>query len=162
MKRLPFLPTRGNDRRGFTIVEMVTTLLVLGVLIAISIPNYTGYKLKAQFAALEEYIDIIMDGQELYFTEHGHYFPENGTLRIPSRTAWRSTELGITLPEDHPHRFMLYSMNREFRGRRYNYVYLVIYSDIDFNRNGHNDMFMVLTYFYNDRQVYNRRIIQYW
>jgi len=162
MNRRALTSSRTDRRhRGFTIIEMVTTLLVLGTLIAISIPNYTGYKLKAQYAALEEYVDIIMDAQDLYLTEHGHFYPENGTLNIPSRTQWSSPELDVSLPEDHLHSFRIYSVNRENRRFRFNYLYLIVDADIDFDRNGRTDSFMVLTYFRDDRPIHERKLIRY-
>jgi len=153
-------PIRKKGRRGFTLIEILMTMVVLGILAGISIPTMKAYKLKAEYAVLQTTMRHIMDGEDLHFIKNNEFYPERGTVVIPKGVRKSISELGHTFPSGHNHRYMLCGLNRKLGRWRINYYYFFVYSDFDFNRNGRTDIFVVTTYIRNDELLYNRTIYQ--
>ena len=146
---------------GFTLVELMVTLAILGVLAGISIPTAKVYMLKAEYAALQSIMRFLMDGEDLHFAENDKFYPETGIINIPKGAVKDIPELAYTFPQGHKHRYIIYGLNREIGEWKYNYYYIMVYSDFDFNNNGYNDVFIAITYIRNGEIIYNRKIYQY-
>ncbi len=149
-------------KRGFTLIEVITTLAVVGVLAAISVPNMKAYLLKTEYTALDTVVQFLMRAEEIYYAEEDEFYPQQGTINIPKGVKVSIPELGYTFPEGHKHRYVIYGLNRDLGPRKIRYYYILIYSDFDFNNNGRNDLFMVITYMLNNDYVYKRWIRQFW
>lgn len=130
---------------GFTLIELIFTIVVFGILISISIPNYTAYKSKALYASIEEQIYFIEQGEELYLAEYGTFFPENGRLDIPRGVGRSIPELGITFLDGHFHRYEIYSLSDEQDGIGYNNLYVIVYADVDLDGDRENDVLISIT-----------------
>ncbi len=61
-----------NDK-GFTLIELMIVVAIIGVLAAIAIPQYTNFRLKAKTAEAKSNLGAIRLGEEAYFTEHEAY-----------------------------------------------------------------------------------------
>ena len=70
-------------KKGFTIIEVITTLAVVGVLATISVPNMMAYVLKTEYTAHEAVLNFLMRAQEIYYLEEDEFFPQQGTINIP-------------------------------------------------------------------------------
>ena len=69
-----------RSRPGFTLVELVTVALVMGILAAIAIPRYAGSKDKAYVAAMMADLHSAAIYEEQYASEnHGQYFSGTAT-----------------------------------------------------------------------------------
>ncbi len=127
--------------KGFTLVELMVVIAVIGLLAAISIPNYNRYRAMADRAALFATFKYLLDGEELYFTEHGVYFPESGTFTVPKGQAKEIPELAYNFPEGHKNRYVIWTGT----GRLVNYCAIWVGCDFDSDGNGADDVFRAYT-----------------
>lgn len=70
---LPNRPTSYSPQRGFTIVELLIVIVVIGILATISIVSYRGVQEQARDAVRESALRTITNGLELYRLDAGHY-----------------------------------------------------------------------------------------
>ena len=147
---------------GFTLIEMMISIAIIGILAAISIPNYLSFRQKAEFAALQHTLQFLMDAQDIYFAENNTFYPDNGRINIrPGRTR-RMPELNYTIGPNHKHRFIIRGRNRtNGRGRRINSYWIEVRSDYDFDGNGRKDRVRYTTLFLDGKLVSQRAFRQY-
>jgi len=60
-------------QRGFTLIELMIAVVVVGILSAVAIPNYRTYVQKAERGAAKAVMLNIAQTQERYFTNNGTY-----------------------------------------------------------------------------------------
>ena len=73
-----------NTRRGFTLMELLIVVLIIGILSAVALPQYQRAVLKSRFAALKPTADAIKTAQEAYYMEHGEYADNMQDLTVKS------------------------------------------------------------------------------
>jgi len=79
LRRRPLSPERSNP--GFTIIELMIVVLILGVLAAIAIPSFTVYVHRARMAESVSFLADIKQRQESYRAEFGQFADvSNGNL----------------------------------------------------------------------------------
>lgn len=76
-----------NNRRGFTIVELLIVIVVIGILAAITIVAYNGVQARAQDSHRLAEMNKLRKGLEVYFTLNGQYPQCNGADSCTS-TGW--------------------------------------------------------------------------
>lgn len=59
--------------QGFSLVEILTTLAIIGILAGIAIPNYQGYLVKANRASAQQFLLAIANKQEQYLLDSRSY-----------------------------------------------------------------------------------------
>lgn len=64
---------KNNKESGFTIVELLVVIVVIGVLAAITVVSYTGITAKSNAAANKSNAQSIMAAADAYFAENGVY-----------------------------------------------------------------------------------------
>ena len=67
---------RGERSAGFSFIEMVLVLLVLGILFAIAVPRYQAQIVKAKEAVLEHNLATLRERLDQYRADHDE-FPAN-------------------------------------------------------------------------------------
>ncbi len=77
----PFFLPRRRSERGFTLIELLIVVAVIGVLVAILIPNFMRSRTQAQIAASKTNIKAIATALESYFVEKQTY-PTDPTLGV--------------------------------------------------------------------------------
>ena len=72
---------RGNNAKGFTLIELMIVIAIIGILAAIAIPNFISYRDKAFCSAAETDLDSVMGAIADYFAD-----PDNETVSTGSLT----------------------------------------------------------------------------
>jgi len=62
-----------KKRTGFTLVELMVVLTVIGLLLAIVVPDYVGRVRRAEEAVLQENLTIMRDALDKHFADVGRY-----------------------------------------------------------------------------------------
>ncbi|MGA2442618.1 MAG: prepilin-type N-terminal cleavage/methylation domain-containing protein [Tepidisphaeraceae bacterium] len=67
---------RGSARRGFTLVEILIVVIILGILAAIVIPQFTNASQNARESSLQSTLQTLRSQIQLYKLQHGDLLPD--------------------------------------------------------------------------------------
>jgi len=62
-----------NSEAGFTLIELVIVIVVLGILMSMAVPALSGVKNKADTAVAKADLHNIMQSLEMYYLDEGEY-----------------------------------------------------------------------------------------
>jgi type IV pilus assembly protein PilA len=63
----------GKSKKGFTLIELMIVVAIIGILAAIAIPNFVRFQLKAKSTEGKVNLAGIRTAEEAYFSEFGTY-----------------------------------------------------------------------------------------
>jgi type IV pilus assembly protein PilA len=70
----PHAVTREKEpEAGFTLIELMTVILIIAILIAVLIPTFVGAKQRAQDRAMQSSIRNALTAAKVVYSEHGDY-----------------------------------------------------------------------------------------
>lgn len=73
MKNCTFVGTRSTRESGFTLVELMIVVAIIGILAAIAIPNYQKYQAKSRSTEGKMYLASLYTAQKSYAVEYSSY-----------------------------------------------------------------------------------------
>src|SRR5574341_1156242 len=82
--------------RGFTLIELIVNIAIIGIMVAIAVPMFNAYRRRSYDANVKSNIKSALTSQEAYFTDHLTY-----TSSVADLTSWgfkQSTyvDIGVT------------------------------------------------------------------
>lgn len=79
--------------RGFTLLELMITVAILGILTAVAIPAYNGYITTAKMSEAHNNLAALRLAEEEYFLENNEYFFGSDTTTVASNSGglWSAT-----------------------------------------------------------------------
>lgn len=84
-------------RKGFTLVELLIAVVIVGLLVAVALPNFLGSTNKSRLTEATQAISAINNGQSEYRFKHpGQYFQIG--IDTPSVPTDGSTTFVVTVP----------------------------------------------------------------
>jgi prepilin-type N-terminal cleavage/methylation domain-containing protein len=87
-----------DNRKGFTLIEVVIASVVIGILAAVAVPRLTASKDKAYIAAMKADLHTIAIFEEQYAADnHGQYFSGTATSDTPLNGFTPSKGVTMTL-----------------------------------------------------------------
>ena len=75
-----------NRLSGFTLIEIMIVVVIVGVLAAIAVPQYQGYVLKGRRAAAQAFLLQVAQRQQQYFLDNRSYAPSLTDLNLAMTT----------------------------------------------------------------------------
>ncbi len=72
-------------KKGFTLVELMIVVAIIGILAAIAIPNFLNFRLKAKTSEAKSNLGAIRSTEVAYFAEYNVYI--SGQSYTPDHTA---------------------------------------------------------------------------
>jgi len=149
---------------GFTLVEILVTIMISAILASIAVPIYSGYLLRARKVDCQVSVVNLLRTQELYYAEHGTFYKKDNQTTY--RIAWNRRRrpdradryifpaLGLEFKRDNLRGYRIRVIDRQQPGDFRQELWLQLRTDEDFDRDGQSDSYSYRKYSY---QRINRR-----
>ncbi|NLB34850.1 MAG: prepilin-type N-terminal cleavage/methylation domain-containing protein [Elusimicrobia bacterium] len=70
---------KGNEAAGFTLVELVVVMVIVGILASLSVPMYRAYINRSRAQEGVSLAGAVIGAQKVYYTEFGYFKPVSST-----------------------------------------------------------------------------------
>jgi type IV pilus assembly protein PilE len=76
--------TSRKSNRGFSLIELMVVVVIVGVLTMVAYPAYQGFTVKANRAEAKAYLMHLAQKQQLYFNDSRTYAADEDALKVPN------------------------------------------------------------------------------
>jgi type IV pilus assembly protein PilA len=91
-------PHARRRKTGFTLIELMIVISIVGLLSSVAIPNYMRFQMKTKSTEAKSSLAAIRTAEESYFAEYGRYAPASpNPIAIPgsSKTIFSPANVGF-------------------------------------------------------------------
>ncbi len=74
-----------KNKQGFTLIELMIVVAIIGILAAIAIPNFMNYQCKAKQSEAKSSLGSIRVAQEAYFAEYDTYSTDKDAIGFATK-----------------------------------------------------------------------------
>lgn len=87
-KAVIMMTTRSYNKKmsGFTLIELMIVVAIIGILAAIAFPNFLNYQCKAKQSEAKFSLGIILTSQESYFAEYNTYASSLASISFSTKS----------------------------------------------------------------------------
>src|SRR3954454_11765177 len=85
---------------GFTLLDLLIVIVIIGILLAIAIPSYLGFRDRANKSSATSDVRSAVPSAEAYFSDYGDYAFDkkaDGTVALTTIAALQSYDSGLKL-----------------------------------------------------------------
>ena len=75
-----------RNRKGFTLIELMIVVAIIGILAAIAIPNFLRFQAKSKQSEAKELLSTVYTAEQAYFAEQNEYAALGAAGFTPSST----------------------------------------------------------------------------
>lgn len=105
-----------RERQGFTLIELMVVIAIIGILAAIAVPQYSAYRSRSYNAAAIEDLKNAEIAQEIYFSEHQTYCANTSTLIGTTYMLLLSKGVTLTIDQGHTNMYSYVMKTRHSHG----------------------------------------------
>lgn len=89
---------KNKDEKGFTLIELIIIIAIIGILATIAIPRFAGYRKKSFDATSISDLRNAGTAQEAYFSDYQVYCPNLANLQAAPYNFFLSRNVTVNIP----------------------------------------------------------------
>ncbi len=86
-----------KDEKGFTLIELMIVIAIIGILAAIAIPQFSAYRTKSYNSAAQSDVRNLATAQEAYYVDNSKYANNYTRLTGTEYGYMQSNDVAVTV-----------------------------------------------------------------